>query len=166
MTRSIALLQVKRSRTLIQFLSAVLAAPALAGVPDPPVPCSYPPQVAAISFFEFVESPGSEERLRDQSRKILSKELLATSPLPQVVETLASAKRQYALDKRSLPLSGRLAGEPQLLTQGKPGWNPRAQVSVRIQAFSSRGRVEQRVALNCEDTTWKVVSFSYGPPEQ
>jgi hypothetical protein len=146
----------------------VWALPALssayAGTPTPPVSCNVPPQVAAVSFFEFIESPRGEENLRKAGEAVLSRRLLQTSTPSEVFGLVRAAKEQYSFDRFEVPLSARLAGEPQMLDRGQHGWNSRADVSVQIHAVSSRGRVEQRVSLACEDAVWKTVSFSYGPP--
>jgi hypothetical protein len=158
------------SRNYLRNALCILAAAAVVqveayagGQPKPPLPCSVPPQIAAVSFFEFIEAPNGEENLRRDGPRVLSRTLMQTSSQRDIIGVLQSARQQYSFDKYEVPLSRRLAGEPQMLRQGQPGWNPRAQFSFRILALSSRGSVEQRVSLVCEDSVWKVVSFSYGP---
>lgn len=147
---------------LLMAATAATQMQAFAG-PTPPLPCSVPPQVAAVSFFEFVESPNGEEKLRRLGTKVLSQRLTRTTSQQAIIEVVRSARQQYSFDKHEVPLSKRLAGEPQLLNPRQEGFNSRAEVSVRILALSSRGSVEQRVSLACEESVWKVVSFSYGP---
>ena len=158
------------SRTYLWNPLCILAAAAVVqveayagGQPTPPMPCSVPPQIAAVSFFEFIESPNGQENLRRDGPKVLSRTLMQSSSQTDIIDVLRSARQQYSFDKYEVPLSRRLAGEPQVLSQGQPGWNPRAQFSFRILALSARGSIEQRVSLVCEDSVWKVASFSYGP---
>lgn len=147
---------------LVPLLAVAFSQPAAAD--SPPLPCSAAPQAAAVSFFEFIEAPGGEDRLVQTSARILSATLRQTTPPGDIARTIKSIKAQYGLDRKEVPLSRRLDGYPKVLAPGQPGFNPRAQQSVRILALSSRGKVEQRVALTCEDSVWKIVSFAYGPP--
>jgi len=151
-----------RRALLVVAVMMVSQTPARAGYPSPPLPCSVPPQVAAVSFFEFVESPNGEENIRRDGTKVLSRQLTQSASPNDIINIVRSARQLYSFDKYEVPLSRRLAGEPQLVNQGQEGFNPRAQFSVRVRALSARGQVEQRVSLACEDSVWKVVSFSYG----
>jgi len=138
-------------------LVMVLASVSYAGLPQPPFSCSAPPQEAALAFFEFIETPGSESGVQKMAHQIFSASLLSRESTDGVVKFVASTKRTYGFDKFDRPLSQRLAGEPQVSSVSD-------EVSIRILALSPRGKVEQRVSFRCEDRLWKVLSFSYGPP--
>lgn len=138
---------------------------AQAGRLSPPLPCYAPPQEAAIAFFEFIEAPSSGPEVLSKAAKILfSESLLKREKLDAVLRVVDSAKETYGIDSFDRPLSERLAGvrvDPQKLVP-----EVGVQVEVGLFALSSRGKVEQRVTLRCEeDKVWKVLSFSYGPPK-
>jgi hypothetical protein len=121
-------------------------------------------ETAAVSFFEYVESPLGLDSLPSKGRQIFSASIIEAGSLDSAIQTIKTARATYGIDKLRDPLSDRLIGAPKELASGQAGFNPRAQKSIRILALSERGKVEQRVAFSCENGVWKVVSLSYGPP--
>ncbi len=151
---------------ILTMLLTLHPAAVRAGLPRPPPPplqCSSQPEMAAIAFFEFVESHDGEA-LRGSARELLARSLQLS--LEEVLKTVANAKAQYKLDRYDAPLSDRLTDAPRRLARGNPGWDPEAQETVRLVASTSRGRIEQHASLTCEGGMWRVVSFAYVPLQQ
>lgn len=135
--------------------------------PRPPLSCNYPPDIAAISFFEFFETPGTEKLIFSESSILFSRRIIESNSLRSVIDLIREVQYTYSLNNSEIPLSSRLLDRPRLIDTSQRGFNKSVDASsIMVLALSSRGKIEQRISMVCESGSWKVDSLSYGPPEK
>ena len=129
------------------------------------VPCGVDPREAAVQLFEFIENPSLEFNSDAIYRQVFSRRLLQSSSQSAVNSVIKQARSTYLGAGSETPLSRRLVAPPTLVQSDEPSFNPRGGATVRLLSLTSRGKIEQRMAVTCEEDFWKIESLSYGPTD-
>lgn len=146
---------------IFSFMLGILIAPAEAGMG---VSCSTPREVAAVQLFEYIEDPRFNFDSREEYQNLFSVRLLKGSSSSTVTSLLREARSTYQDNRSETPLSRRLLAPPSIIEQRGSSPRNEGETTVRVLTLSSRGKIEQRMSITCEDGLWKVDSLSYGPP--
>lgn len=151
--------------TCATFLLCVIA---LANARVVTVNCSVRAEDAAVRLFEYIENPGFEFDSPEVYRSVFSKRLLGSNSNSTLNSVLKAARSTYQDQGggSATPLSGRLLSPPTSIPPPEPSFNQNASKTIRIPTLSTRGMIEQRMSLSCEDGLWKIDSLSYGPPPE
>ena len=129
------------------------------------VDCGTPPEMAAVKLFEIIEDPRIDLDRGNVHTSVFSDKLLSRSSNESVNIILRSARSTYQDNRTGSPLSDRLLSPPTLV-QGLSKESPIGRdATVRVLSLSTRGKIEQRMAITCERGMWKIEGLSYGPPE-
>ena len=129
------------------------------------LPCRIDPREAAVHLFEFIEDPSLELDSDGAYRQVFSRQLLQYSSKLALNSVIKQARSTYLGAGSETPLSRRLVTQPSLVQSDEPSFNPRGGATVRLLSLTSRGKIEQRMAVTCEEDSWKILSLSYGPTD-
>jgi len=124
------------------------------------LPCTMPPAEAAIEFFSQLEARGLSGS-GGAVWEMFSRRFLDHSSAAATQKFIEDAQRRYRIDAKDRPFRERLVSYPRVDTD-KGGSSGRS-VQVSLLTLSATGKVEQSVAMICEEGFWKVVNLSYGP---